>query len=1115
MINMFRKFWVLFLITIGFTVRCYTQNADYKIYQKKYEYYSNENKLDSALIFAKQMNSWVLQNEGDTSLRYAVSYRYIGNCFHSKIPDSTLFYYEKSLLILSNQGREIHLESANVLFNLGLLKYNSLNYKEATNYFLKVLSIRQGLLEPLDPQIVFVLYKLGENYRQLNDWKNAEKYLLDALNKSIKLYGTNELEYVTVIESLGLLYMDISDYKKAEVYLSKNAEVFEKSFGKQSIEYSDALLNLSQLYAVKGDFAAARMSNKESIEILKNNFGSTSTMVASGICAFAALLDDIGEVDSAIYYNEMAIEILQKLPSEKLLLSIALGNLGNCYNTLSRWKDANICFSESLKIKSEIGDTTENYAILLMNQGLLLINMNNSIEGQKKLFEAFSIQEQINGLDHFETLINIQNIAFSLSLQGKHNEALHYLNMTKESIVDLVGTNHPKYAKILIAIGNVYSKKGDTKNAIGSYVESLKVYENSIGLKNQNVADVMHNLGHLYFEEKNFKLSKDYYLKSFDITKEFQPQQKDLVSIYIQLATVCSYLNETSLSEKYISEGLECLKNNISTNYVWLSQNERNFFTGRYLKYFEKLNDLTSINHLPSLVYTTLLYNSNLISKSLLLETSREQDQVISNSSDKIIKAQFDKMKQLRRIYSKMQSEGSNNKEIMDRYKIQADSLDKILVNKLGEYANAKRKFEITWKDVQANLTSADAAIEFARYYDFKDSIYKYMALVVRPEYEYPKLVKLGSEVNIKNASYQKEFSELYNYVWRGVDSLLLGVKTVYYSPVGELNNISFSALISDIKTSNQIDTNQPNWSYLIDRYELHQLTTTRYLADETLKKNKPLPLSIKLVGGVNYSELPLVKDSISKEESKEDFAFQINLQNEMKVKGAERGGKINYLKGSEIEVNEVSQLLQDSGWSTTTLSGRNAGEYQFKEELNKTSPGILHIATHGFAFPEKEIKNEESFQMNEKSSYKVSDDPMVRCGLMFSGANISWSDDPQKMIQASGDDGILTAAEVSNMDLSNTKLVVLSACESGLGKIESSEGTFGLKRGFKLAGVEQLIVSLWSVPDKETMELMSLFYSDLSITKNPVISFEKAQKQMRVLYPNDPEKWAGFVLVR
>ena len=118
-------------------------------------------------------------------------------------------------------------------------------------------------------------------------------------------------------------------------------------------------------------------------------------------------------------------------------------------------------------------------------------------------------------------------------------------------------------------------------------------------------------------------------------------------------------------------------------------------------------------------------------------------------------------------------------------------------------------------------------------------------------------------------------------------------------------------------------------------------------------------------------------------------------------------------------------------------------------------------------------------------------------------------------MIEQTGDDGILTAAEVANMDLSNTKLVVLSACETGLGKIEGSEGTFGLKRAFKLAGVEQLIVSLWSVPDNETMELMTLFYKDLTLKKDPKVSFAIAQREMRNLYPYEPEKWAGFVLVR
>jgi CHAT domain-containing protein len=98
---------------------------------------------------------------------------------------------------------------------------------------------------------------------------------------------------------------------------------------------------------------------------------------------------------------------------------------------------------------------------------------------------------------------------------------------------------------------------------------------------------------------------------------------------------------------------------------------------------------------------------------------------------------------------------------------------------------------------------------------------------------------------------------------------------------------------------------------------------------------------------------------------------------------------------------------------------------------------------------------------------------------------------------------------------LTGTKLVVLSACETGLGKIEGTEGTFGLKRGFKLAGVEQIMVSLWSVPDAQTMELMTLFYTDLASTMDPVESFEKAQKEMKQRYPTEPEKWAGFVLVR
>jgi CHAT domain-containing protein len=282
---------------------------------------------------------------------------------------------------------------------------------------------------------------------------------------------------------------------------------------------------------------------------------------------------------------------------------------------------------------------------------------------------------------------------------------------------------------------------------------------------------------------------------------------------------------------------------------------------------------------------------------------------------------------------------------------------------------------------------------------------------------------------------------------------------------------------------------------------------------------NRPLNNTITLAGGINYDDIPASEENTNREESEEDFALNVNLINRDSKKIGQRDGSgiglpKDYLQGTKEEVIQISNHLNGI-WSVQTYSGSGASENILKMQLEKESPGVLHIATHGFAFPDAEGNDNPQPFNEERPSFNISEDPMVRCGLMLSGSNISWTGNPRKMIEATGDDGILTAAEVSNMDLSQTKLVVLSACETGLGKIEGSEGTFGLKRGFKLAGVEQMIVSLWSVPDKETMELMTLFYTDLTKTLNPVISFEKAQKEMRNKYPTEPEKWAGFVLVR
>jgi CHAT domain-containing protein len=171
-------------------------------------------------------------------------------------------------------------------------------------------------------------------------------------------------------------------------------------------------------------------------------------------------------------------------------------------------------------------------------------------------------------------------------------------------------------------------------------------------------------------------------------------------------------------------------------------------------------------------------------------------------------------------------------------------------------------------------------------------------------------------------------------------------------------------------------------------------------------------------------------------------------------------------------------------------------------------------LATHGYAFPENDFQDTTISQNSLNYNYYHSTNPMVRSGLILAGGNWAWMGS-DTLSKVGAGNGILTALEVSQLNLKKTKLVVLSACQTGLGKIEGNEGTFGLKRGFKLAGVEQLIVSLWAVPDVTTQELMALFYSDLTQTKNPTLSFQKAQQAMREKYPTSPYYWAGFVMVR
>jgi len=1078
-------------ILLLWSINLPAQTDFYDQLKSDYDRFRKEEKHDSSLMVAKQMNVWALNNETDTSLRYAVSLRYVGNCFFTlQQSDSAEYYYFLSIDLLEKQKRKMHPDYGSVLNNLGNLYDYLEDYDSAELFYTKALEIRRELFGVEHMDYASSLFSLGNLHFRMGDYESAEaEYRI--LEMVVCL---DSLDRVNVYNLLAGVYLHFYKYNLAEIYFIKCVSIIREINNYDQSEFSQILLNTSRLYCQIGNYSEASKYCLEAIEIQNSAENQNLDLYAGSLLNLGAIHVYKNEQKKALDLFNDALKILEKNGYKSdYLRALILMNIGIVYRDLGNFEYSQESFERSSEIFHRVGaESTLDYASLLVNFSSLYASIEDYAWAEQYNLKAQLLMEKLNMRQNVDWLRSFVNSGVIKMKLGDYLSADSIFKESLEFASNLGAEGHADFLSILNLSGVLELERGD--------FEKARMYFEKVLMANE--------------------------IESFDF--------QSLIIAHQNMAIALQLLNDCESANIQYDRCFELRKGALQGLFSWLSEMERLEYWNKECTFYDLVNNSIANCNISWPSNSEMGFDCLLISKSLLLETSRELDYAIATSSNEMLNSQFAEMKQLRRLHSKVQSESSKDREFMELIHIQADSLDRILVNSLGEFAAAKRKFEITWKDVQAGMSTSDAAIEFARYYDENDSSYKYMALVIRLGYEYPRLVKLAPENDIKDAVTVRDFALLYELVWRGIDSLLIGVSTVYYSPAGELNNLAFSALcfdagdslISSMSAQNrgvvidmEGDSSRSCNAVLMDKYTLHQLTTTRYLADGTLKKDRPLNSSITLLGGINYDDVPKVDNAIEHEESEHDFALNVNLTDRNVKKASRRsssgaGKPMKYLEGTREEVTHIATQL-DGCWSVQTMSDRLAAEHGLKSQLSSSCPGVLHIATHGFAFPDVKRDDSKQLMMDEKPSYSISEDPMVRCGLMLSGSNISWTGNAKRMIEQTGDDGILTAAEVSNLDLSGTKLVVLSACETGLGKIEGSEGTFGLKRGFKLAGVEQMIVSLWSVPDKETMELMTLFYTDLTKTLNPVQSFEKAQKQMRNQYPTQPDKWAGFVLVR
>jgi CHAT domain-containing protein len=335
----------------------------------------------------------------------------------------------------------------------------------------------------------------------------------------------------------------------------------------------------------------------------------------------------------------------------------------------------------------------------------------------------------------------------------------------------------------------------------------------------------------------------------------------------------------------------------------------------------------------------------------------------------------------------------------------------------------------------------------------------------------------------------------LYRQLFHPVEPYLQNVNTIFISPAGLLHQINFNS----IRT--------PQETLLADQYNIIRCITTR----QTVTRDSLVQSGGDCVmfGSISYDMDTTRVHAIqpSGQYTAVGFAEVVGFTASIPLSS---GQVWRTLDGSEKEVKAIHALLLQAGISTYLLTGQDATEEAFTElyrsKERTSSPFILHISTHGYFFPDSRHQDDREL------IFKNAEHPLIRSGLILAGGNYAWQ--YGHAYTPGGEDGILTAHEISLTDLSHTELVVLSACETGLGDMEGNEGVYGLQRAFKIAGVKNLIMSLWKVPDAATAELMVSFYKHWLEEKMTIRQALHAAQEDLKNQGLEPYYWAAWVLI-
>ncbi|MGC2301154.1 MAG: tetratricopeptide repeat protein [Acidobacteriaceae bacterium] len=1017
------------------------------------------------------------------------------------------------------------------LVNLGVLYVDEAKYQAAEEVYQHAAEILEKALGPDHGNVAMVLSKLALVDDHLSKYAEAEPLFKRALSIDEKAFGENNTRVAMDLSNLAMLDEHRNQYAEARPLFERALSIDEKALGPDHSDVAIIYDNLGEVDLYQSQFAQAEAHYRQSLKILEKAEGSNHTDVAHTLDDLANLYDAMGRYAEAEQAARRAIAIQEKAEgADHPDVANSLESLATLYLHEGKYAEAEPLVQRELRIREKaLGPDHVEVANALNNLAALYYKEGKYADAEPLYMRAFKIDLAALGRDAPGVATDLNNLALNLQRENKYADARELFERALSIDEKALGPNDANVALCLSNLAALYTEEDKFSNAEPLVVRALAIDEKALGPENPEVGTDVNNLAVLYSREGRYSDAEPLYVRLVSLHERLLgPDHPDLATDVTNFGLLYEYQGKYAQAQPLFQRAFDNLFKQFQYNFTYMTEKERLGFLDTvandfpaYFSFVHRFRDKDP--ELIGSMYNLLLWEKGFIAGSVA-DMRRQVEASGDAESLKLLGQLTEKRTQIAALLNVQPQDRDAWQKQIERLRGEADELEKALVARSSAYAQRKKLDRSTWQQVRDALGPGEAAVEFARfrYYDNKwtDKSYYAALVVTRETKDEPEYIFLGENSQLEGDAITHFRQQLqtrgvgvveeaalpgqdaYGLIWKPLEPVLSGKTRVYLSPDGVLNQLPLGIIAG------------PDGKLEMEKYDLRLVSSTR----DILRPASPHGADTALL--VGNPVFALSEEAQRTAEQKLTLPHQEPVVEAASLTGSEvsrdqgTSTTLPPLAGTGAEIDAIAGLMRERQWKT----GVYTGDLALKRVVEETSsPRVVHLATHGFFLPDQQVKATQLEAEQLDRQPLGLEDPMLRSGLYFAGADRTLQGKPSA---PDVDNGVLTAMEAANLNLHGTELVVLSACNTGQGDVKNGEGVFGLRRALEEAGAQNVLMSLWSVPDQETLELMRRFYAKWLAGTEVHAALQQAQMEMRERVKaahdgkNLPYYWGAFVLV-